>query len=629
MILSQLGFILLSCALGMTLTALFRRQNSDLMVLTRFSCLLILLAFLCLMFCFLRNDFNVLYVLRNSSTLLPWYYRLCAVWGGHEGSVLLWVSLLSLWTLALSFQCQRMDDLFAQKMMLVLIIVMIGLLSFIIFTSNPFQLQFEELDTLGKDLNPLLQDPGFLLHPPLLYVGYVGFAVPFAFAMAALWSGKFETRYLEFLRPWVFLAWSCLTLGICLGSWWAYRELGWGGFWFWDPVENASFMPWLVGTALLHALLVSEKQETFVAWTILLAVSAFALSLIGTFLVRSGVLTSVHAFAVDPKRGLFILIFLVLMMTWAYGLYIVKAHQLFKSKPMYWLSRESSLLMNNILLFMMMLVVLLGTLYPLIIDGLGMGKLSVGAPYFNTVMVPMLAIFLVLMGLAIHIRWQKDDVKKLFKKLILPIMASVFLTWFFLKLAQVPFDGKVLSMLTLALWVILSLLTSLYQRYQLHQAFPKQMRYWAMWFAHFGFAMTVIGVSFSTGYGIEKDLKMAPKESIQIAGNQVLFEQERQIQGPNYHGSQVQFRINRQVDVYPEKRIYNIGKMVMTDAAIDANLWRDIYLALGEPIGENSWAVRVYFKPLIRWIWLGGLLMALGGLLGLYAYRRDWWWSND
>jgi cytochrome c-type biogenesis protein CcmF len=629
MMFSQLGFLCLASALAFLLTGLFRRQSSDLMFLTRLACGLIVSAFLLLSICFLRNDFSVLYVLKNSSTLLPWYYQFCAVWGGHEGSVLLWVTLLSVWTFALSFQCRRMDSDFSQKLMLVLMIVLLGLLSFILLTSNPFQLQFIDLDTQGKDLNPLLQDPGFLLHPPLLYVGYVGFAVPFAFAMAALWSGKFEKQYMQFLKPWVFLAWSCLTLGICLGSWWAYRELGWGGFWFWDPVENASFMPWLVGTALLHALIVSEKQETFVAWTILLAVTAFALSLIGTFLVRSGVLTSVHAFAVDPKRGLFILLFLVAMMSWAFGLYIVKAHHLFINKPMYWFSRESSILMNNILLFIMMLVVLLGTLYPLIIDGLGLGKLSVGAPYFNTVMVPMLMVFLLMMGLAIHLRWQKDNIAAVLKKLSIPFIAAILSAGFTIFCFEHTWNTKVWLILSLAFWVILSLVFSLYQRYQMQGGIPKQLSYWAMWIAHLGFACTVIGITVSTGYGIEKDLKMAPSEQVQIAGHQVRFIQEKQIKGSNYHGSMVQFKIDKNAYAYPEKRIYNIGQMVMTDASVDATLWRDIYLALGEPIGQQAWAVRVYYKPMIRWIWLGGLLMAIGGFVALYSHRRDWWWSCD
>lgn len=630
MMFSQLGFLSLASAFAFLITGLFRRHyTKDLMWLTRMACGLIVLAFLFLSICFLINDFSVLYVLRNSSTLLPWYYQFCAVWGGHEGSVLLWVTLLSVWTFALSFQCRRMDEAFSQKLIVVLQIVLLGLLSFILLTSNPFQLQFMDLDTQGKDLNPLLQDPGFLLHPPLLYVGYVGFAVPFAFAMAALWTGHFEKQYMQYLKPWVFLAWSCLTLGICLGSWWAYRELGWGGFWFWDPVENASFMPWLIGTALLHALIVSEKQETFVAWTILLAVTAFALSLIGTFLVRSGVLTSVHAFAVDPQRGLFILLFLVVMMSWAFGLYIVKAHHLFVNKPMYWFSRESGILMNNILLFIMMLVVLLGTLYPLIIDGLGLGKLSVGAPYFNTVMVPMLAIFLMFMGLAIHLRWKKDEPKALIKKISIPLLASFFAAALILGIQKNPWDIKVFLILSLAFWVILSLIHSLYHRYQLQNGLPKQFNYWAMWIAHMGFAFTVIGIVISTGYGMEKDLKMAPQEEVNIAGHQVRFIQEKQIQGANYHGSVVQFKIDQSAYAYPEKRIYNIGQMVMTDASVDATLWRDIYLALGEPINQQAWAVRVYYKPMIRWIWLGGLMMALGGFIALYSHRRDWWWSYD
>ena len=380
-------------------------------------------------------------------------------------------------------------------------------------------------------------------------------------------------------------------------------------------------MPWLVGTALLHALIVSQKQATFLAWSILLAVTAFALSLIGTFLVRSGVLTSVHAFAVDPKRGLFILVFLIAMISWAYGLYLFKAHKLLVTKPMYWFSRESSILINNLILFVMMLVVLIGTLYPLIVDGLGFGKLSVGAPYFNTVMLPMLLIFLLFMGLAIHLHWQQDSLSRVMKKVLVPFILSIVGAYLLLKGLFGEINWLTCMIVALAMWVLASLMLSLYCQ----RGRPKKANYWAMWIAHSGFAFSIIGIAVSSGYGIEKDLKMQPHESVSIAQHQVRFIKEQSIMGANYHGALVEFSLDERTAIYPEKRIYNVGNMVMTDAAVDANLVRDIYIALGEPLNSQAWAVRVYYKPLIRWIWFGGVLMFLGGVCALYHYRRHWW----
>lgn len=619
MIFAQWGFGILCFAWVAFITAFFRKDLKNMLAMARMGCVLVSTAFLCLVLCFLRDDFSVLYVLRNSSTLLPWYYKICAVWGGHEGSVMLWVTLLSFWTWVLSFQIPQMEAKFAVSCLQVLMVILIGLLGFIILTSNPFALQFDEIKTMGRDLNPLLQDPGFLLHPPLLYLGYVGYALPFAFAMAALNQGEFSARHQKLLKPWVLWAWTCLTLGITLGSWWAYRELGWGGFWFWDPVENASLMPWLVGTALLHAILVNEKQQSLIAWTILLAVTAFALSLIGTFLVRSGVLTSVHAFAVDPKRGLYILLFLTAMMGWAFGLYTFKSHALWASTPLFWFSRESSLFLNNLVLFMMMLVVLLGTLYPLIIDGLGLGKLSVGAPYFNTVMMPMLAVLLIFMGLGIHIQWQRDDARRVLKKFILPMLLSFIFAWVVLP----QWHGVSAILFSLAIWVIFTLGLSLFKRWRLQGGAPRSLGYWAMWMAHFGVALSVIGIVISSDLGIEKDLKMHPGETISIASHRVQFIKEIPLKGNNYQGSAVEFLLDKHRFIYPEKRIYSIGQVVMTDAAVDAHFSRDIYLALGEPIQGDAWAVRLYYKPLIRWIWLGGLFMALGGVLALCRWGRD------
>jgi len=625
---AQIGFCFLLLALGLAsglfFLPWFRQRLGEAFFFNfvryiRLICVLIAGAFLSLSICFLTNDFNVAYVLQNSSLDLPWFYKLCAVWGGHEGSILLWVSILSFWTFILTFQLSWLEQEFAWRVLFVLLVTMMGFLTFIIFTSNPFTLQFIELDAIGRDLNPLLQDPGFLLHPPMLYLGYVGYAMPFSFAMAALWMGKIENQALRLLKPWTMVAWCCLTLGITLGSWWAYRELGWGGFWFWDPVENASLMPWFVGTALLHALIVSEKQQAFIAWTVLLAVSAFALSLIGTFLVRSGVLTSVHAFAVDPKRGLFILLFLMLMMGWAFAMYSTRAHRLFNHKSMFWFSKESAILMNNILLFVMMLVVLLGTLYPLIIDGLGLGKLSVGAPYFNQALLPIVLVFLMLMGWGVQIRWLHDDYHVLVRRMLLQWLVAAGCA--FVMIMNYEWNLLAFILVTFACAVIISMIDA-WRRRRKHRI---SIGFWAMWFAHVGFAISIMGITVVSTYGQELDLNMRPNEVVHIQEYQVKFVKESSLKGPNYHGSYVEFWIEHrgQVEkVFPEKRIYNVGKMVMTDADIAANLWRDIYVSLGEPLGQDDWSVRVYYKPLVRWIWLGGLLMGLGGFLGLLHYRQ-------
>ncbi|NDH08478.1 MAG: heme lyase CcmF/NrfE family subunit [Gammaproteobacteria bacterium] len=621
---SQLGFVALLLALGLAVSCQFLSYDWGLKT-SRCSAIFILIAYVALSLAFLMNEFTIAYVLKNSSVMLPWYYRLCAVWGGHEGSVLLWLGILALLYLLLSIQMLSLPIDFAHKMLRVAMIMFTGFLLFIIVSSNPFSLQFQELNPMGRDLNPLLQDPGFLLHPPMLYLGYVGFGIPYIFAMAALWQGEFKYLSLRMMRPWVIFAWSCLSLGITLGSWWAYRELGWGGFWFWDPVENASLMPWLVGTALLHAVMTSERQQVFVAWTIFLAVTAFALSLVGTFLVRSGVLTSVHAFAVDPKRGLFILIFLTSMLLWAYVLYILKASTLFVKKHVALVSRESGLLLNNIFLLMMMAVVLLGTIYPLIIDGLGLGKLSVGAPYFNAALLPILILLMLCMGLGVLLKWQDTRKLKQLSIYLLPIILGFVLSAILLHVLYGQVLFKAWLCLGLSLWIMLSLLLSLKKRCSL-SGFPKSLRYWSMFLAHLGFSLSIIGVVISTHYGQELDLKMKPNESIILNHTQVIMGDETEIKGPNYHGSRVDFIIKQGeqlAHIYPEKRIYDIGKMVMTDADILMTFGKDIYISLGEPIGQEAWALRIYTKPLIRWIWLGGVLMFIAGMLALLAYRQD------
>jgi cytochrome c-type biogenesis protein CcmF len=587
-------------------------------------CLFVALAYGCLTVCFLRDDFTVVYVLMNSSLSLPWFYKLCAVWGGHEGSMLLWVAILCVWMLAINLYSRSLDQAIRTRVLVVLGTLSVGFILFLLMTSNPFLRQFQVLNSQGRDLNPLLQDPGFLFHPPMLYMGYVGFSVAFAFAIAALWLGRIEPTWAKWTRPWTLAAWCCLTAGITLGSWWAYRELGWGGWWFWDPVENASFMPWLTGTALLHSLAVSEQREQFVAWTLLLAITAFSLSLVGTFLVRSGVLTSVHAFAVDPERGLYILMFLGVVIGGSLLLFAVRAQAFQRKQPPAIVSRESALLLNNVFLTVIMLTVLMGTLYPLLIDGLGLGKLSVGAPYFNAVFIPLMVPLLMLMGIGIHLRWQEDRLKTVFGKLSWVIILSVSAPFLLLWLCVGKVDGEVWLGLMLASWVLLSSLKALQNRIQQRGLQGLSQAFIGMLMAHCGVAITVIGIAVSTGCGIQDDVKLSPGEHAMLADYHIQFMHEEAIIGPNYHGTRAQFSISyhkHKSVIYPEKRVYNVGQMAMTESAIDVTPFRDIYIALGEPLNETAWSVRLYYKPCVRWIWGGGFLILTGGLLALLDRR--------
>ncbi len=584
----------------------------------------IAVAYWSLTLCFLNDDFSVAYVLANSSISLPWFYKLCAVWGGHEGSMLLWVAILSLWMVAVNFFSSVLDQAMRARVLVILGCLSVGFILFLLTTSNPFTRQFHILHTQGRDLNPLLQDPGFLFHPPMLYMGYVGFSVAFAFAVAALWVGRIESAWAKWTRPWTLAAWCCLTAGITLGSWWAYRELGWGGWWFWDPVENASFMPWLIGTALLHSLAVSEQRQQFKAWTLLLAITAFSLSLVGTFLVRSGVLTSVHAFAVDPQRGLYILCFLLTVIGGSLLLFALRAQTLQRLDNPFPVSRESALLLNNVFLAVAMLTVLMGTVYPLLIDGLGLGKLSVGSPYFNTVFVPLMIPLLILMGLGVHLNWQRDNFKKVVVKLRWVFLLSVLLPPLLLLSLTQSIAAYTLLGLVLAFWIVLSTIKLIINRVGQRGLTGLGQAFWGMVVAHCGVAATVIGIAVSTGYGIQDDVKMAPGETINFAGYTIAFISESSLVGANYHGARAQFSVSRnrqETLIYPEKRVYNVGQMAMTEAAIAVNPFRDIYVALGEPLNDKAWSVRLYFKPLIRWIWGGGFMVLAGGLLALTDRR--------
>lgn len=586
--------------------------------------LFVALSYLFLTLCFLQDDFSVIYVLSNSSISLPWFYKLCAVWGGHEGSMLLWVAILSFWTLMVAFLSSGLDEEMHTRVLVVLGWLSIGFILFLLTASNPFLRQFHMLNTQGRDLNPLLQDPGFLFHPPMLYMGYVGFSVAFAFSIAALWAGKVETKWSKWTRPWTLAAWCCLTAGITLGSWWAYRELGWGGWWFWDPVENASFMPWLVGTALLHSLAVTEQRQQFKAWTMLLAIAAFSLSLIGTFLVRSGVLTSVHAFAVDPQRGLYILGFLLFVIGGSLLLFLFRAQTLQVASNPSPFSRESALLLNNVFLVVIMLTVLMGTVYPLLVDGLGLGKLSVGAPYFNSVFVPLMIPMLFLMGIGIHLKWNSDSWRMQLRKLWGILLVSFLLPLLLLIATAKEFSTSTFIGLSLACWVTLSTLLAAYKRIYERGLLQIGQAYWGMILAHLGVAATVIGIAVSTTYGVQDDVQMEPGNKVSLLDYSIEFVQQEPLSGPNYKGTKAEFRISYQGKtklIYPEKRLYNVGQMAMTESAIDVTPFRDIYIALGEPLTDSSWSVRVYYKPLIRWIWGGGFMILAGGFFALTDRR--------
>jgi cytochrome c-type biogenesis protein CcmF len=582
--------------------------------------LVMTLSFLALCWCFYANDFSVAYVAQHSNAKLPLLYRMGAVWGGHEGSLLLWVYMLSCWTFAVAQLSRNLDDATVARVVGVLGLVTAGLLLFILFTSNPFDRLMPVPDN-GRDLNPLLQDPGLVFHPPMLYMGYVGFSVAFAFAIAALLSGKLDAAWARWSRPWTITAWAFLTVGIALGSWWAYYELGWGGWWFWDPVENASFMPWLVGTALLHSLAVTEKRGSFKNWTVLLAISAFSLSLLGTFLVRSGVLTSVHAFAADPRRGVFILILLALVVGSSLTLFAVRANQVTRGGAFAMVSRETFLLVGNVFFVVAASAVLLGTVYPLVMDALNLGKLSVGAPYFNTVFVPIMVPVLLLLGVGPLAHWKQAQVPDLIKKVwpvaVLAVLAPV--------VAYVTLGGgswPTLMGIALAVWVSGAVVLQVVKRLQSDNP---PLSYWGMQVAHLGIAVFVFGVTMVGGYQQEKDVRMERGDVTSVGGYEFQFVGVQTVAGPNYEASRGEFKVSKpgmaDLTMSPEKRRYFSSAMPMTEAAIDPSLTRDLYVSLGELQADDAWAVRVFYKPFVDWIWGGCLLMALGGALAIFDRR--------
>ncbi len=586
------------------------------------------IAFLCLAAVFVLQDFSVRYVAINSNSALPVHYRVSAVWGAHEGSLLLWALILSAWTFAVSLFSRSLPQVFRAHVLGVMGVISVGFYLFMLLTSNPFErLIPAALD--GNDLNPLLQDPGLIVHPPMLYMGYVGLSVPFSFAVAALIGGRLDPAWTRWTRPWAVTAWVFLTIGITLGSWWAYYELGWGGWWFWDPVENASFMPWLVATALIHSLAVSEQRGAFKAWTVLLAIFAFSLSLLGTFIVRSGVLVSVHAFASDPARGVFILGFLVLVIGSALSLYAWRASAISGGGKFDLFSRETLLLINNVLLVVASASVLLGTLYPLLIDALGVGKISVGPPYFNSVFVPLILPLLAVLGLGPLTRWKRDRLQRLISALRLPLIVSIVIG-VGVAAASDQRAVQVFAGMLFALWVATTTIAGIYSRSRRRSTASPGVRrmprsFLGMSVAHIGAAVMVVGITVTTAWNTEKDLRLAPGDTESLAGHEFKFYGVRDFPGPNYRAERGLIEVSRGgriiAQLFPEKRHYLNSQSPMTEAAIDAGFTRDIYVALGDELGDGAWAVRIYHKPFIRWIWIGGMLMGLGGLIAVSDRR--------
>jgi cytochrome c-type biogenesis protein CcmF len=592
-----------------------------------------LVAFGCLIHAFVTNDFTVAYVASNSNSMLPWYYRVTAVWGGHEGSFLLWILIFSLWTVAVAVFSRAIPMQMVARVLGILGLIAVGFYLYIIIASNPFErlLPFYPVD--GRDLNPLLQDVGMIIHPPMLYMGYVGFSVAFAFAIAALISGQLDSTWARWARPWTIAAWGFLTVGIALGSWWAYYELGWGGWWFWDPVENASFMPWLVGTALMHSLAVTEKRKVFKAWTVLLAITAFSLSLLGTFLVRSGILVSVHSFASDPTRGLFILAILAVVVGGSLLLFAVRAGKLNSVARYSLFSREVMLAGNNVLLSAAALVVLLGTLLPLVHKEMGLGSISIGAPFFNQMFTYLIVPFVLLMGIGPLSRWKQQSPRALQKQLLLAfalsLSAALLVNASFEQSHYMATLGLVLSF-----WILITTVMEVMQRCagdgkgsttSMARLTALTRSHWGMVLGHVGFAVSIIGITLVSHYNQERDVRMAVGDSLELSGYEFRFSGVKDLIGPNY-GGHVGL-----VDVYQngalvshleaEKRFYPVQRSTMTEAGIDSNISRDLFVALGEQLTNGEWALRIYVKPFVNWIWAGAFIMGFGGLLSISDRR--------
>jgi len=611
------------------------RGNEALMAIARPAAqgqfVFVLLAFAALAWSFAQNDFSVAYVANHSNSKLPLAYRLSGVWGGHEGSLLLWMLMMTLWMLAVSVFSRTLPDAMVARILGVLGLVGVGFYAFMLFTSNPFERLLPAVAD-GRDLNPLLQDPGMVFHPPMLYMGYVGFSVAFAFSIAALLDGRLDASWARWSRPWTTAAWIFLTLGIALGSYWAYYELGWGGWWFWDPVENASFMPWLIGTALIHSLAVTEKRGAFRAWTVLLAICAFSFSLLGTFLVRSGVLTSVHAFATDPKRGIFILAFLAIVAGSSLALFAWRAPKVGLGGRFEIVSRDSMLLVNNVVFAVAAATVMLGTLYPLVLDALGLGKISVGPPYFEAVFVPLMVPAVFLMALGPIARWKEAKLPELAHRLRWAAGVAVA-TAILLPLSLGSWRPLAALGFLFAGWVIAASVTAFVQRLRAQpaaQSLGQKLRavsgaQLGMLVAHAGVGVFIIGVTAVKSFETEQDLRMRPGEFATLGSYTLRFDGVSNREGPNYVAARGTLQLLRDgkpvKTLHPEKRVYHSQEQPMTESAIDSGLTRDLYVALGEPLENGAWSVRIHYKPLVVWIWLGCVVMAIGGLLATFDRR--------
>jgi cytochrome c-type biogenesis protein CcmF len=585
--------------------------------------LFISLSFICLVFLFINDDFSVRYVAENSNTLLPDRYKISAVWGAHEGSLLLWVLILAFWSLAVSMFSARLPIQLVARVLAVLGFISVGFYLFMLFTSNPFDRSLPFFPVEGADLNPLLQDVGLIFHPPILYMGYVGLSVAFAFSVAALLNGSIDSSWARWVKPWTLISWMFLTLGISLGSWWAYYELGWGGWWFWDPVENASLMPWLVCAALIHSLSVTEKRGAFTSWTLLLAIMAFSLSLLGTFLVRSGVLTSVHAFATDPARGIFILIFLVVVIGGSLLLFAFRGPIKKSSYKFSGLSKELFILANNLILIIITAVILLGTLYPLIADVLGWGKISVGPPYFNLFFVPLTLLLGLLMPVASILRWKKTPRLNILKYFNGPLILSAIIGGSLPSMHE-SYEPIAGISIFISSWIILITLRDIGYKSSTKGSILDGLKrikvsYWGMVTAHIGVAICIIGVSLTSVYSVQRDVRMTPGETISLANYQFEFVTIEPYEGPNYIADQATVLVTKKNSkialLKPQKRRYFSSGQTMTEASIDSAIFRDLYIALGEPLQGDAWAIRIYIKPFVMWIWVGALFIAMGAVL--------------
>ena len=584
------------------------------------------ISYVCLSVSFYNDDFTVSYVANTSNSMLPWYYKLTAVWGGHEGAFLLWMLMMAGWMAAVATFSAQLTTSMRALVLSILGWIYIGFDLYILTVSSPFERLLPYYPVDGRDLNPLLQDFGMIIHPPMLYMGYVGFAVAFAFAVAALISGKLDTAWARWSRPWALAAWGFLTVGIALGSWWAYYELGWGGWWFWDPVENASLMPWIVGTALIHSLAVTEKRGVFKAWTLFLAIAAFSLSLLGTFLVRSGIIVSVHAFATDPSRGLFILVMLLIVIGGSLFLYSMRASQISSYAKFNFASREVALLGNNIFLVAATLVVLIGTMFPLVHKELGLGSISIGPPFFNQVFSVWLVPFALLLGLGPLIRWKRQQFESLKSSLFVMATVSVLLGFVLPFVVADTLYGLSVMGTLLSVWVIMGTVEDLRQKHKKGVSLGSlSTSHWGMVMGHVGFAVVVIGISVTSFYSSERDVRMNIGDSIELNGYRFVFDSVEPVQGPNYSAHQgimsVYVGDRKVTELASEKRFYTVQRNVMTEAGVDSSFTRDLYIALGEQLKDGSWAMRVYVKPFIFWLWLGSALMALGSIMCLIDKR--------